>query len=147
MQTVPGLIAGPYIKNLYRISSSSYKKIQFQFSIIGIVISSIFSLITYFAVTLIYHFNLPLSIYVFGFLYGLLTYFYMLQIYLLFKDKKQNQVMLISIISIVINFILCFVFIPLWGIQGAVIANVLSQIVLFIGYRYYWKSIQPISVK
>lgn len=144
-QMIPGLVAGPYIKNLYRISSTSYKKIQLQFSILGILISTILSILTYFVITYIYHFSLPITIYLLGFLYGLFTYFYMLQIYLLFKDQKQNQVMIISIISIVINFILCFIFIPFLGIQGAVIANVITQIVLFAAYKYYWKQTQAIK--
>jgi len=145
IQTIPGLIAGPYIKNLYRISPSSYPKIQFQFSVIGVMISIVLSTITFFAITMVYHFELPISMYFCGFLYGLFTYFYMLQIYLLFKDQKQNQVMWISICSIIFNFILCFIFIPIWGIQGAVVANVLSQLVLFVGYKYYWKYTQSIK--
>lgn len=147
MQSVPALIAGPYIKNLYRISSSSYSKIQLQFAAIGLLVTSLISFLTYIAMREIYHFNLPVSFYLLGFLYGLLTYFYLLEIYLLFKENRQSKVMWISVLSIAVNFILCFIFIPVWNIEGAVVANVFSQVVLFVGYKYYWKHTQSAKVK
>jgi O-antigen/teichoic acid export membrane protein len=139
MQSFPGLIAGPYIKNLYRLPKSSYPKLQRYFTGIGLLISVIGTVLTYLIVTYIYHFNLSFTIYVLGFLYGSLTYFYMLQIYLLFKNNQQNQVMIISTFSIVLNFIFCFLFIPIIKIEGAVLANVFTQILSLFIYKYLYK--------
>jgi O-antigen/teichoic acid export membrane protein len=139
MQSFPGLIAGPFIKNLYRLPKSSYPKIQRYFVGIGLVISVIGTILTYLIVTYIYHFNLSFTIYGLGFLYGLLTYFYMLRIYLLFKNNKQEDVMRFSLLFIIINVLLCFLFIPMLNIEGAVLANVITQVLSLFLYQYLYK--------
>ena len=139
MQSFPGLIAGPFIKNLYRLPKSSYPKIQRYFVGIGLIISIIGTILTYFIVTYVYHFNLSLTIYGYGFLYGLLTYFYMLRIYLLFKNNKQEQVMRFSLLFIIINVLICLIFIPILNIEGAVLANVITQVLSLFLYQYLYK--------
>lgn len=145
MQSFPGLVAGPFVKNLYRLPKSSYPKIRKYFIGIGLIVSSLGIVLTYFVVTIVYHFELSFTLYLLGFLYGFLTYFYLLEIYLLFKNNKQQQVMMISVFSIVLNFILCFIFIPFMKIQGAVLANVLTQIAMFVLYKFYLLKNQTVN--
>ncbi|MDP1726787.1 MAG: hypothetical protein Q8M15_08385 [Bacteroidota bacterium] len=138
-QTFPGLIAGPFIKNLYRISPLSYPKIQWQFSLIGILVTICISVVTFIIITNIYHFNLPLINYVLGFVYVILTYFYIPEIYLLYKAEKQNQVMWISLFVIIFNILNCVLFIPAYSITGALLANVFSQILSLVLYKIFWR--------
>jgi O-antigen/teichoic acid export membrane protein len=142
LQSFPGLVSGPFIKNLYRLPKSSYPKIQRYFVGIGFIISILGILITYLIVTYIYHFQLSLFIYLLGFLYGLLTYFYMLKILILFKNNKQNQVMSISVLFILVNFICCLILIPILKIEGAVLANVITQLLSIFLYQYVFKKNQ-----
>ncbi len=147
LQSFPGLVAGPFIKNLYRLPKSSYPKIQRYFVGIGFIISILGILITYLIVSYIYHFQLSLFIYLLGFLYGLLTYFYMLKILLLFKNNKQNQVMSISVLFILINFICCLILIPILKIEGAVLANVITQLLTIFLYGYVFKNDNNVFLK
>jgi O-antigen/teichoic acid export membrane protein len=140
MQSIPGLIIGPYIKNLYRLPPSSYSKLQRFFSVIGLIISLVGSIIIYLAIKIIYHFDFPFTMYLLGFSHGFFTYFYMLKIYLMFKNQKQQQVMIISAATILLNFILCFIFIQIWNLQGAILANVMTQLSIYLIYKFYLKN-------
>gem|GEM_PF-2184808 len=140
MQSIPGLIIGPYIKNLYRLPPSSYSKLQRFFTVIGLIISLVGTIAIYFAIKIIYHFDFPFTMYFLGFLYGFFTYFYMLKIYIMFKNQKQQQVMIISAATILLNFILCFIFIHIWSLLGAILANVMTQLSIYLVYNYYFKN-------
>jgi O-antigen/teichoic acid export membrane protein len=136
MQAFPGLITAPYAKNIYRISSSSYTKIQMRFVLIGLSVTSIFIAITYFSMMWIYAFNFSWMFYLLGFLYGSLTYFYSIRIYILYKKNGQNTVMWISAAGIVFNFMMCCILIPKFNIMGAVLGNVLTQLFLVLAYQF-----------
>ncbi|MFA9213074.1 MAG: hypothetical protein ACEQSR_04410 [Candidatus Methylacidiphilales bacterium] len=139
-QAIPALVIGPYVKNLYRLPISTYSKLQRLFTIYGFFISLASTLLIYIAIKIIYQFNFPYTIYVLGFLNGWFTYFYMLKIFLMFKKQKQKQVMIINAGTIVLNFIFCFVFIQLWGIQGGILAAAITQLFTYFIYKYYLKN-------
>lgn len=139
-QSIPGLILGPYIKNVYRLPPSSYPKVQQFFTIMGLTISLVTTFFIFLVIKFIYHFDFPFSMYFLGFLNGFLTYFYMFKIFLMFKNQKQQQVMVIGAITIALNFVLCFIFIKTLKIQGAILANVLSQMATYLIYKYYLKN-------
>ena len=139
-QAIPALVIGPYVKNLYRLPVSTYSKLQRLFTSYGFFISVVSNLLIYIAIKIIYQFNFPYTIYVLGFLNGWFTYFYMLKIFLMFKNQKQKQVMIINAGTIVLNFVFCFIFIQLWGIQGGVLAAATTQLFTSFIYNYYLKN-------
>lgn len=139
-QAIPALVIGPYVKNLYRLPLSTYSKLQRLFTSYGFFISLASTLFIYIAIKIIYQFNFPYTIYVLGFLNGWFTYFYMLKIFLMFKNQKQKQVMIINAGTIVLNFLFCFVFIQLWGIQGGILAAAITQLFTYFIYKYYLKN-------
>lgn len=139
-QAIPALLIGPYVKNLYRLPVSTYSKLQRLFTSYGFFISLASTLFIYIAIKIIYQFNFPYTIYILGFLNGWFTYFYMLKIFLMFKKQKQKQVMIINAGTIVLNFVFCFVFIQLLGIQGGILAAVISQLFTYFIYKYYLKN-------
>lgn len=139
-QAIPALVIGPYVKNLYRLPLSTYSKLQRLFTSYGFFISLASTLFIYIAIKIIYQFNFPYTIYVLGFLNGWFTYFYMLKIFLMFKNQKQKQVMIINAGTIVLNFVFCFVFIQLWGIQGGILAAAITQLFTYFIYKYYLKN-------
>lgn len=139
-QAIPALAIGPYLKNLYRLPLSTYSKLQRLFTCYGFFISLASTMFIYIAIKIIYQFDFPYTIYVLGFLNGWFTYFYMLKIFLMFKNQKQKQVMIINAGTIVLNFVFCFVFIQLWGIQGGILAAAITQLFTYFIYKYYLKN-------
>jgi O-antigen/teichoic acid export membrane protein len=133
---IPGFILVPFMKSAYRLPQSSHKKIQSLLSLFGIFISSTGILLVYTLVKYLYHFDLAVSIYFLGFLFLLITYFYTFKIFLFFKENKQKSAMIINFITVGINFILCYFFIEHWNIEGAVLANVITQMIILVIYHY-----------
>jgi hypothetical protein len=145
MQAIPALVIGPYVKNLYRLPITTYSKLQRLFNIYGFFISLASTLFIYIAIKIIYQFDLPYTIYILGFLNGWFTYFYMLKIFLMFKNQKQKQVMIINAGTIMLNFIFGFIFIQFWGIQGGIIGTTFTQLITFFIYKVYLKN--KLSIK
>jgi O-antigen/teichoic acid export membrane protein len=71
----------------------------------------------------------------------------MLKIFILFKNNKQNQVMSISVLFILINFICCLILIPILKIEGAVLANVITQLLTIFLYGYVFKNDNNVFLK
>jgi O-antigen/teichoic acid export membrane protein len=136
MQAFPGLITGPYAKNIYRISSSTYYKIQVRFILLGMLITAVSILITYFTMTMIYAFEFSCLLYLLGFVYGGMTYFYSMRIYILYKMNEQNKVMWISMAGILFNLVACYILVPRFHITGALLGNTLTQLLLVIAYHF-----------
>jgi O-antigen/teichoic acid export membrane protein len=136
MQAFPGLITSPYAKNIYRVSSSTYYKIQVRFILLGMLITAGSIVITYFTLTVIYEFEFSWMLYLLGFVYGVMTYFYSMRIYILYKMNQQNKVMWISMVGILFNLVACYMLVPQFHIIGALLGNVLTQILLVVVYHF-----------
>ncbi len=135
--SIPGLLISPYIKNIYRLPTSSFSKLNNYFLGLGLVISTISIALIYIVITLIYQFNFSFTLYLLGFLNILFTYFYILEIFILFKYNKQKHVMIINGVIILINFICCYLLIKELKIQGALLANIICQIIIYLSYKFY----------
>ncbi|MFY8109719.1 MAG: hypothetical protein ACOVO9_12030 [Bacteroidia bacterium] len=135
--SIPGLLISPYIKNIYRLPKSIFSKLNNYFLGLGLVISVISIALIYIAITLIYQFNFSFTLYLLGFINILLTYFYILEIFILFKYNKQKHVMIINGVIILINFIFCYLLIEELKIQGAILANIICQIIIYLSYKFY----------
>ncbi len=131
---IPGFILIPFMKSAYRLPDSSHKKIQSFLSVFGVFISIGGILLVYILVKYLYQFDLSLAMYVLGFLFLLTTYFYIFKIFLFFKENKQKSAMIINFITVLINFILCYFLILVWNIEGAVLANVITQLIIIFIY-------------
>ncbi|MES2725887.1 MAG: FkbM family methyltransferase [Bacteroidota bacterium] len=133
---VPGFLMIPYTKNIYRMGTHSLQKFKSKVLKIGLLLGSLHIVVTYIIIEFIYGLSFSMFSYALVFVYIVLPFFYIINIYKLYKQNAQRYVMQISYLSIGVNLLVCVLLIPMWGINGALIANLVSQLVLFIFYHF-----------
>ncbi len=104
---------------------------------LGVMISITTTTTIYLAIEMIYHFDFSFALYFLGFMNGLLTYSFILKIFIMYKNNKQKQVMIINGATVLLNFICCFLLIKELKLEGAILANVVTQIMIYFSYKYY----------
>ena len=121
------LLLSPFSKNIFRLPVSSFQKLERQFMAAGLGFSLVTVIFIYLIVTFIYQFNLSWSLYLLGYFYGLMFYFYLLRNYKLGKAYKQARVALYSFLGFVVNVVLSYLITPRFGIEGALCAATITQ--------------------
>lgn len=117
----------PYIKNLYRLKNESINKIAFSAFALGTG-WSILGLAGIFIITKwVYKFDFYPIHFLIAYFVLLPYFYYFIRMYQLYGSNRPYQVVMITLISAVFNFILCIVLIPTYHITGALIANGASQ--------------------
>lgn len=133
---VPGFLMIPYTKNIYRMGVHSLQKFKIKVLKIGLLLGLLHIAATYIIIEFIYGLSFSMFSYALVFAYIVFPFFYIINIYKLYKQNAQSYVMQISYLSISINLLACVLLIPVLGINGALIANLISQLVLFVFYHF-----------
>jgi hypothetical protein len=129
---VPGFIINPFIKNVYRLQANQLKTLQYKFVGLGLMISILATPILWAVMHYVYQLNFSLVTYLLVGLLMCLPFVYAFDVYKLYKANAQNKVLLVNALGIAIIFLCCFMFIPLWPINGALMAQLLAQIFLVL---------------
>jgi len=143
--TIPHSIAAtivmPFVKNIYRLPLKTLKKITTILTVIG-VIGSLPSMVTiFFIVKLYYDISLSKWMYLLGYFQLIPLFIYFIKINQLFKYNKQYVVTYITLLTGLVSFFLSIIFIPIYNIEGAMIANTITQwitLLLFIIAENYY---------
>jgi len=78
--------------------------------------------------------------------FSLLAYMYIQCI--LIPSKKEKEVFVATLVSALVNVGLNFIFIPLWGIEGAAVTTIVAEVtVCIISYLYSRKYIALVGIK
>ena len=129
--TVPHILATfiimPFIKNIYRLPVKSVKKIIRGLTILGLVSSLPAIIIVYFITQKYYMLQFSIWIYFLGYLQLIPFFVYLVKTNMLFKHDKQYIVVCISTSTAVISFLISIFLIPYWNLEGAIIANTITQ--------------------
>ncbi len=131
------LIISPFSKNIFRLSIEAHKKIESRFIQKGFVLVLLSIIFIYFVITYVYQFNISYVMYMMGYFYILSFYFYLLKNYELGKTYNHMTVAVYSFTGCIVNLILSYTFTPLLGIEGALLAGLITQ--FFITFLYYQK--------
>lgn len=126
----------PFIKNIYRLNENAVEKLQQKiiFTAPLIVILALISL--YILNVFVYHFELPITLYIIGFAIAYPPYFYAVKIFQLYKYNQQNFVLYTGIMAIIINAIIATILLQFnFGFAGALTAAAGAQI--FTAFRYH----------
>jgi O-antigen/teichoic acid export membrane protein len=136
IQSAAGFIIAPFIKTIYRINSTSARKLSIRFFGLGILIAGLSVVLVDVFIQYFYHFKIELSTLIIGAFFIMPIFYYINVIYQLFKIHKQNLVVILNIAGVLISFILNIILIPLSkdGISGAIMAIAITQWLLLLIY-------------
>jgi O-antigen/teichoic acid export membrane protein len=134
------------VKDIYRMTANSVKKFEQRMILTGVVLIVPFLLISYFSFNYLYKFEIGTDYMVYFVLYFIPVYFYIIPVYNLYKSRNQNKVIIITVSGIVIGLISNILLIPVFELKGALISNIISQIIMMIMYfilnvKLYYKLI------
>lgn len=136
LKTGAAFILQPYVKNIYRLPSSSLRKLSRKMILAGglIVISGVIAL--WILIPLIFGFDFSSEVYLLGALFTFPYYAYIIPTYRLYKHSKEQTVVLFSGIAILINSVLSVILIPSYGLKGALIATTIAEWTIML---IFWK--------
>ncbi|MGD9489655.1 MAG: polysaccharide biosynthesis C-terminal domain-containing protein [Calditrichaceae bacterium] len=134
IQIVANVIIQPFIKNIYRMGNAVLNKLSLQLVLAGTGITLAGIPVIFAVIHWIYQVEIPIMALFWGGIYAIPVYYYITRIYLLFKTGRQNQVVYVNIGGIISNLTLNLIFIPLFGITGAIAAAAMTQWLMLISY-------------
>lgn len=136
-QSIATIIVLPYIKNIYRMSIKSILKFKYRLSLYGIFLNTILILFINYLLILFFDINLSLIQLLLGYIISYPCYIYTIDIFILFKTNNEKKVVLISALSMSINFFSAFMLLNFYPeTTSALLANAIAQIFSLI---YYFK--------
>jgi hypothetical protein len=136
-QSIAGIIALPYIKNIFRMSAIAIIKIKNLLKWFGLIGSIITTIAIYFVLK-IYEIELSLKGYVFGFFISFLCYLYTIDLYVLLKENKDFIIVKISTLCLIINLFFSILFLSFgMNLEGVLLANAICQFIAVLSYKYY----------
>ncbi|MBD09157.1 MAG: hypothetical protein CMC68_00160 [Flavobacteriaceae bacterium] len=136
IQSLSYLIILPFNKHLYRIPTKSIAKIKRILALTSFPIVSICTVILWFILEKIALLNLPLSFYILGGCASIPTYFFIVDIMMYYRNKKESSILKINFINAILNLIITYVLIQKMGIIGAIISVLINQCSFLCFYKF-----------
>jgi hypothetical protein len=134
---VPGFIINPFVKNVYRLQAGQLKSLQYKFIELGLMICVLATPVLWAIMHYVYQLNFSAVTYMLIAVLMCLPFVYAFDVYKLYKANVQNKVLAINAVGIAIIFLCCLIFIPLWPINGALMAQLLAQIFLVLLLKHH----------
>jgi len=129
-QTIAWMILGPFQKNIYRWKESSLTELKRKYLILGILISSIFSVLLLFGLRIFYQIEIEFWYSILFFAYMLPLYFYLIESQLMLKLKQEKKLLKFSFFAAVVNICAAILLIQFFDIVGALISGILGSLLM-----------------
>lgn len=126
----------PFIKEFYRAPAALRAKYHRWGRAFGITLSPLCALGAYFLLTYVYHIPLPPIDFLLVGLYALPFFSYLLHIHYLMGRSLRRRVALVEGLALLLHTATCFLFIPTFGLTGALAAAVITQ---WFMWPAYWR--------
>jgi len=133
--SLPMLIAGPFVKNVYRIPLASLARVQFMFVLAGAFINLCIMLAAFVVLEYVYLFHFQPVMYALAWFSATITYLFSLKIIRLYKSNRQWLVVGVNVLAVALNAVLAAVLLPRIGLTGALVANVAGQVAMLVLFR------------
>lgn len=135
LRSLAALIIYPFTKHIYRLQRKTIKKINRILVIASAPLVIMGTLLIWFVFEKIILLNVSIDLYILGALSSLPYYFFIIDIFLFYKNKKETKVMYVNFSAAMLNFILAMLLIPNYGITGALIGVMFTQYVVLFIYK------------
>ena len=130
VQSAAGLVIAPFVKGLYRLSTGVILRLSAKLFALGLLLVAVGMPAVGVVLRYFYHLNFAPAYLLAGALLALPIYFYVPVVYALFKANRQNVVVAVTILGIVVNLLLNLWWLPKQGMLGAALAAAASQWVM-----------------
>jgi O-antigen/teichoic acid export membrane protein len=136
IQSLSYFIILPFNKHFYRLPEKTIQKIKKIVASVSLPIVAISTFAVWFILEKIAQLNLPTSFYILGGLSCIPTYFFIVDIMIYYRNKKETSILKINFINAFINLILTFFLIQKMGIMGAIISVFINQCSILCFYKF-----------
>lgn len=136
IQSLSYFIILPFNKHLYRLPEKSIQKIKKIVAAVSFPLVIISTIVIWYILEEIAQLNLPINFYVIGGLSCIPIYFFIIDIMIYYRNKKESRILKINFISAFINLILTFFLIQKMGIIGAIISVLINQCSILCFYKF-----------
>jgi O-antigen/teichoic acid export membrane protein len=135
-QALPNIVLLPFIRVLYRIEATKLPHLARSLVLGGLLVVPIFVIGITALVNILYAFNYSTETVATMFAAAIPIYWYLPQIYALYRVGKERIVVMVNIAGAVASCILSLAFIPVYGIAGGILAAALAQWLMLGLYLY-----------
>jgi len=134
IQALSAFILLPYVKTIYRLPYATIRKLSRSLFGLGGLIVPPAMVALYFLLSQLYGITLPAPFFWLGGLACLPVFYFSPIIYALYKAEKQTAVLAVNLLGIIGALVLNTLFLPRWGLIGAIIAMVLIKWLALLVY-------------
>lgn len=130
LDTLPALLVQPFTKHIYRTDPKTIANLRKLLKIIGIPVVLIGSFGIYLLIDNFTTIEFSKTTYLIMGIGAIPPYLYMIDIFILYRQKKEKLIMRLGFIGAAINLTVGLVFVPIYGILGAAIAVAASKLIM-----------------
>ncbi len=136
IQALANFILLPFVKTVYRLETAVIHKISWQLFGLGLLIVPPAIGLIGWLLRQLYHFDLSPLLLIVGGLHVLPLFFTLPIIYALYKAELQRQVLYVNLVNTGLNLGLNILWVPRWGLLGALLSTTLTSWLTLIFYWY-----------
>jgi O-antigen/teichoic acid export membrane protein len=142
MQAVAGFVLMPFARNLYRSKAATTERIAMRMLGLGVLMLIVALPATFLLLHYGYHFDLSWDYFAYGALFVVPVFWYLPYIILLYKHKKERQVMLINFAGAIVNLGFTWWLVQHFDAKGALMGSAIAQWFLLGIYLVYRRGIK-----
>jgi len=135
IQAMANFILLPFVKTVYRLETAVIHKISWRLFGLGLILVPPAVALIGWLLRHLYRFDLAPLLLIVGGLYALPIFFTLPIIYALYKADMQRQVLYVNLVNTGLNLGLNILWIPQWGLLGALLATTLTS---WLTLLFYW---------
>jgi O-antigen/teichoic acid export membrane protein len=143
IQSLANFILLPFVKLIYRLEAAVIHKISLRLFLVGLLLVPPAVLLTGWLLRHVYQFDVSPLLLLVGGLHVLPIFYTLPIIYALYKADLQRQVLLVNAVNVALNLVLNIVWIPRWGLLGALLSTALTSWLTFLFYASRRRPLLP----
>jgi O-antigen/teichoic acid export membrane protein len=145
LQSLSAFVLGPFVKNLYRLSTRTILNLSLRMLPLGLVMCGPALILLAVILHSFYGIDLPLTFFALGLVLTLPIYFYVPIIYSLNKRGLTARVVWINLLGIAISGLVGWRLLPALGMLGAVLGAASAQVVMLLVYVWHSRELRRID--
>lgn len=147
IQALANFVLLPFVKTVYRLETAVIHKLSRRLFLLGLLLVPPAIVLTGWLLRHLYQFDLSPLLLVVGGLYALPIFFTLPIIYALYKADQQRQVLIVNLVNTGLNLGLNILWIPYYGLLGALAATALTSWLTLLFYWYRGRQLPNIPGK